>query len=139
MPGITVALGGDGGVVFAVRWAEPMRTEFATRQEAEAFAVWLRAVGCVLEADGSCPPCSAHHRSAHGCPSCGADLGLRVTPGRGVLLRPRPPTDVEPDKFLIAREQHHIRIALVTEAKAARALELAQADLGVEHIMALTS
>lgn len=139
MAEVTVALGGDGGIVFAVNWSEPMRTEFASRQEAEGFAVWLRAVGCTLEADGACAPCSAHHRSGHGCPSCGADLGLRVTPGRGVLLRPRPPTEVAPDRFLIAREQHHIRLALVAEAKAARKAELEQADLGVDHVMALTS
>lgn len=116
MPKITVGPDSDGGVEFRVAWSEPTTTTFQTRAEAEAFAANLRLTGRAADADGTCPACSAHHTLDHRCGSCTADLGLRVgfLPGANPTLR----RIVDyPDEYLIAREQHRIRVEQATRAR----------------------
>ena len=114
----------DGGnTVFRVRWSEPVEVEFDSRFVAENFRAALQASGRTVGIDdGACGACVAHHAARHGCPSCGADLSLRVAPDRGRSVV-RPPTRLPgPDRFLIPREQHRIR-AEIAQAAAARTME----------------
>lgn len=126
----------DGHVVFRVRWAEPVELTFGSRFEAEHFLAHLHAELPPPEVEeGECGPCAAHHAAGHGCPSCGADLGLRRAPAPGAdLRRPVPLVPVPgPDQFLIPREQHRIRTELALEQRQAAAdawlAEVSMADL----------
>lgn len=127
MPEITVAPAGDGQIAFAVSWAEPMRAEFGSRLEAERFAAWLRTTGLTIEPDGSCAPCNAHHAAGHDCPSCDADLSLRISHPTG-KRRPRPL--IVPDRFIVAREQAKIREEVAAGALARRLADVEAASIG---------
>lgn len=116
MPDVTVRPGQDGSVEFAVTWAEPVTITFGTRSEAEHYAAWLRATGRTAGADGICQACAANHAHGHACPSCQADLSLRVgfLPG---ARHGRRPVDLTPDRFLIPRAQAALREEIAARAR----------------------
>lgn len=126
-----------GDPVFRVHWSEPVELSFTSRTEAEGFLAHLRASGrSVVLDDQGCAPCQAHHASRHGCPSCGADLGLRAAPEPGRSLARPEPLPVPYDPFLIPREQHRIREETAARSRSAHdqwRAALADADRLLDH------